>query len=108
MRVLIIGGTGLISRGIVKQLLRRGADVTVFNRAKRPDTLPKDVRRLVGDRADVPGMTQVARAGRYDVVIDMICFKPEQAAASIEAFGGHCTQFILCSTVCTYGIKYSH
>ena len=33
MRVLIVGGTGLISTGIVKHLLSRGADVTLFNRA---------------------------------------------------------------------------
>ena len=29
MRVLLIGGTGLISTGIVKHLCARGADVTV-------------------------------------------------------------------------------
>ena len=39
MQVLIIGGTGLISTGIVKHLLARGAGVTVFNRAKRESTL---------------------------------------------------------------------
>src|ERR1700733_8701128 len=107
MRVLIIGGTGLISRGIVKHLLRRGADVSVFNRGKRADTLPAEVRRIVGDRSDVGAMARVAREGRFDTVIDMICFKPEQAMADVEAFGGQCAHFILCSTVCTYGVKYS-
>ena len=34
MRALLIGGTGLISIGIVKHLLARGADVTMFNRGK--------------------------------------------------------------------------
>ena len=32
MRILIIGGTGLISTAIVDQLLERGDDVTIFNR----------------------------------------------------------------------------
>jgi uncharacterized protein YbjT (DUF2867 family) len=33
MRVLMIGGTGLISTGIVKHLLVRGAEITVFTSA---------------------------------------------------------------------------
>ena len=44
MRVLVIGGTGLISVGIVKHLLARKADVTVFNRGRRPSTLPAQVK----------------------------------------------------------------
>ena len=41
MRVLMIGGTGLISTGIVKHLLDRKAEITVFNRGKRPSTLAR-------------------------------------------------------------------
>src|SRR5688572_11632098 len=52
MRVLIIGGTGLISTGIVKHLLRRGAAVTMFNRGKRENTLPPNVEEIHGDRSD--------------------------------------------------------
>ena len=47
MRVLIIGGTGLISVGIAEHLLGRGAQVTVFNRARRPSTL-SGVEQLTG------------------------------------------------------------
>jgi uncharacterized protein YbjT (DUF2867 family) len=32
MKVLLIGGTGLISTAIVEQLVERGDGVTVFNR----------------------------------------------------------------------------
>ncbi len=32
MRVLVVGGTGLISSSIVSQLADRGDEVTVFNR----------------------------------------------------------------------------
>jgi nucleoside-diphosphate-sugar epimerase len=104
MRVLIIGGTGLISVGIIKHLLARGADVTMFNRGKRPSTVPASVKHLVGDRND----TSFARffSGRpFDVVIDMICFSPAQAEASVRAFSERCEHFIFCSTVCTYGVK---
>src|ERR1700685_3193926 len=105
MRVLIIGGTGLISRGIVKHLLARGAEVTVFNRAQREDTLSGDVKRLTGDRNQLEDFERQFATTRFDVVIDMICFTPEQADSDARAFRGRCEQFIFCSTVCTYGVN---
>jgi nucleoside-diphosphate-sugar epimerase len=103
MRVLVIGGTGLISRGIVKHLLARGAEVTVFNRGTCGGaSLPADVRAVLGDRNDATALSGVAKAN-YDVVIDMVCFRTEQATAAVAAFGDKCRHYIFCSTVCTYG-----
>ena len=105
MRTLVIGGTGLISRGIVKHLLARGAEVTAFNRGKHAgDPLPADVRTVTGDRDDPAALAAV---GSFDVVVDMVCFRPEQATAAVAAFAGKCQQYVFCSTVCTYGIKAS-
>jgi len=104
MKVLIIGGTGLISTGIVKALQGRGADLTVFNRGRTDDRLGADVRHLAGDRNDFPAFENaMLAAGAWDVVIDMICFRPEQAASDLRAFAGRCGHLIFCSTVCTYG-----
>lgn len=104
MKVLIIGGTGLISTGIAKALKTRGASITVFNRGRTDDRLGDDVRRLAGDRNDFASFENtIANAGSWDVVIDMICFRPEQAESDLRAFSGRCGHFIVCSTVCTYG-----
>jgi nucleoside-diphosphate-sugar epimerase len=103
MRVLVIGGTGLIGRGIVKHLLARGADVKVFNRGKCDGaSLPADVRGVLGDRNDAAALSAVAKAN-FDVVIDMVCFRNEQVTAAVAAFGDNCRHYIFCSTVCTYG-----
>jgi nucleoside-diphosphate-sugar epimerase len=105
MRVLIIGGTGLISTGIVKHLLARGASVTMFNRGQRENTLPKNVEQTQGDRNDFGAFERHFAGKTFDVVIDMICFKAEQAESDVRAFAGQCGHFIFCSTVCTYGVK---
>ena len=103
MKVLIIGGTGLISSGIVKALQARGADLTVFNRGRTDDRLGA-VRRLNGDRNDFAAFERtMAATGNWDVVIDMICFRPDQAESALRAFAGRCGHFLFCSTVCTYG-----
>jgi nucleoside-diphosphate-sugar epimerase len=101
MKVLIVGGTGLISTGIVPHLLARGADVTLFNRDRRRPGEPGVIR---GDRnvpAEFEGRLETER---FDVVIDMICFSEAQAEATVRAFAGRTQQLIFCSTVCTYGV----
>jgi nucleoside-diphosphate-sugar epimerase len=104
MNVLIIGGTGLISTGIVKHLLTRKANVTCFNRGQRENRLDAGVKQVHGLRE--PGVLATTFAGQtFDVVIDMICYRPEQATDVIDAFAGKCRQFIFCSTVCSYGVK---
>lgn len=105
MRVLIVGGTGLISVGIVKHLLARGAEVTAVNRGARESTLPAAVTQLRGDRNDFAAFEAAFADAHYDVVIDMVCFTRDQAESAVRAFGGRCEQFIFCSTVCVYGVR---
>jgi nucleoside-diphosphate-sugar epimerase len=103
MKLLIIGGTGLISTGIVEHLVERGVDVTLFNRKKRPGN-SAGLPVIVGDR-NVPAEFEACLASeRFDVVIDMICFSPAQAEATVRACAGRTAQLIFCSTVCTYGV----
>lgn len=106
MNVLLIGGTGLISTGIIKHLQTRGATIAMFNRGQRENTTSGAIEILTGDRNDLAALSQCVAGGRtWDVVIDMICFTPEQAQGAIATFAGKCSQFIFCSTVCTYGGK---
>ncbi len=105
MNVLLLGGTGLISTGIVEALQARGASVTVYNRQRRSRTVPAGVQQLIGDRSDQRAFERSFAAARYDAVIDMICFTPGDAESTARAFGGRCAQLLFCSTVCTYGAK---
>jgi nucleoside-diphosphate-sugar epimerase len=103
IKVLLVGGTGLISAGIVEHLRARGADITLFNRGQRPGNVD-GVRVIVGDRNLPAEFEQRLAEERFDVVIDMISFSPAQAEASVRAFAGRTEQLMFCSTVCTYGI----
>ncbi len=103
MKILIIGGTGLISVAITRELLDRGEDVTLFNRGK--STLPLDPRAKVisGDRTDYPAFDAIMRAvGMFDVVIDMVGYLPEDGPSIVRTLGGRTGHFIFCSTVDVY------
>lgn len=105
MRVLIIGGTGLISTGIVKHLNARKADITMLNRGQRENRLDAQPKQIVVDRNDFDAFERAVSKEKFDVVIDMICFNAAQAESDVRAFKGRCGHFLFCSTVCTYGAK---
>jgi nucleoside-diphosphate-sugar epimerase len=104
MKTCIVGGTGNISTSIVRMLLEQGHEVACFNRGQRGD-VPEGARLIQGDRRDREAFEQAMQAERFDAAIDMICFNREDALSSVRAFRdvGH---FVMCSTVCTYGIDY--
>src|ERR1700704_875938 len=67
MRLLILGGTGLIGPHQVRYALARGHHVTIFNRGRQKETWPGPVEELLGDRnGDLKAL-----AGRdWDVCLD--------------------------------------
>ena len=80
VKTLVIGGTGLISHGILKGLRERGSEVDVISR--RQADLGPGVRLLRADRSDAAALATAASAG-YDAVIDMIAFSPDDATIAI-------------------------
>lgn len=104
MKICVVGGTGNISTSIVRLLLSRGHEVTCFNRGKRAG-LPGGAKVIHGDRQDREAFERTMQAGKFDAAIDMICFSAQDAQSSLRAFR-EVGQFVMCSTVCTYGIDY--
>jgi nucleoside-diphosphate-sugar epimerase len=105
LHALVVGGTGLVSSAIVDQLLARGARVSVFNRGLRSSSPREGVRLFRGDRANASELVRTFEDERFDVVFDMIGYAPEDAEASVRAFGGRCEQFVFCSSAVVYGAK---
>ena len=103
MKTLIIGGSGLISTAITRQLVERGEQVTLFNRGKTPLRVEGPIHQVKGDRTDFPRFeAQMAALDHFDCVIDMVCFDPAEAESAIRAFQGRIGQYLFCSSVTVY------
>ncbi|HTY77906.1 MAG TPA: NAD-dependent epimerase/dehydratase family protein [Candidatus Bathyarchaeia archaeon] len=90
MRTLVMGGTEFISLHLVRELLARGHDVTVFNRGRRGERLPAGVKTIVGDRKDHAGLAALLKGHRFEGVFD-ITYAPTldaDIAALIAALEG--------------------
>lgn len=104
MKICIVGGTGNISTSIVKHLVAQEHEVVCFNRGQS-GPVPVGVRVVTGDRANQAAFEEAMQREKFDAAIDMICFNADQAASSLRAFRG-VKHFVMCSTVCTYGVQY--
>jgi nucleoside-diphosphate-sugar epimerase len=103
MNILIIGGTGLISTPVSRQLLEAGHKLTLVNRNQTDIRFNGDFSLIRADRNNLAAFEEkLAATGPFDSVIDMICYKPEQAESIIRALSGKVGQFIFCSTVDVY------
>ena len=102
MRVLLIGGTGLIGSSIVPLLLDRGDDVTVISRGGSHRAPMPGSRHIVGDRSRPEFVDLIRGEPMFDCVVDMICYHPAEAETAVQAFSGRTGQYILTSTIDVY------
>ena len=89
MRILIVGGTSFVGRGVAWAALNAGHDVTVINRGETPSDLPESVTRLIGDRrGDMSALAELS----FDATVDAIAFRPidvDVLATALGKRGGH-------------------
>ncbi|MEU0558895.1 SDR family oxidoreductase [Dactylosporangium sp. NPDC006015] len=103
MRVLFIGGSGIISSACTDLAVSRGIDLYVLNRGTsttRP--LPPGVTVLRGDIRD-PLSARAALDGlTFDAVVDWVAFTPEHVRTDVELFRGRTGQYVFISSASAY------
>jgi nucleoside-diphosphate-sugar epimerase len=103
LRVLFIGGTGIISSGCVPRLLAAGHDLTVLNRGtttSRP--LPDGVPVLTADVRDAAAVRQALGDREFDVVVDWVAYTPEHVRSDVDFFAGRTGQYVFISSASAY------
>ena len=66
-----MGGTQFNGYALVKELVRRGHDVTIVNRGRTEATLPHGVARLLCDRTDDAAMRESLGGLEFDCIHDI-------------------------------------
>ncbi|MGD8405783.1 MAG: SDR family oxidoreductase [Anaerolineales bacterium] len=104
MKVLFIGGTGLISSVCSELALQRDMDLYVLNRGvSKKYPFLTGAKHLTGDvRADEAGVADLLTPHHFDVVVDWIAFTPEDIERDLRLFSGKADQFIFISSASAY------
>ena len=85
MKVLFIGGTGLISSATTRLAIEHGIDLFLLNLRHRPD-LPTGVTNLIADIRDHDATARVLAGHRFDVVVNWIAYTPEDIERDLTLF----------------------
>lgn len=104
IKILFIGGTGIISSACSPLALKRGMELTLFNRGKTSDTRPvPDGAEVIHGDIHNPEDTRSLLASRtFDVVVNWIAFTPQDVARDISLFQGKIGQYIFISSASAY------
>ncbi|HSD68678.1 MAG TPA: NAD-dependent epimerase/dehydratase family protein [Woeseiaceae bacterium] len=99
LRILMLGGTGYIGPHMVSEFLRRGHEVSLFNRGRTNDDLFPDLETLLGDR---DGGLDVLKGKQWDAVVDNSGYVPRHVADSARLLAPAVPHYLYISTISVY------
>jgi nucleoside-diphosphate-sugar epimerase len=106
MKILFIGGSGVISRAVAQQTLAAGHELWLLNRGRRR---PIDgARTIVADIADLDAVRVALRGHTWDVVVQFIAFGPADIRRDVELFQSKTRQYIFISSASVYQKPLEH
>jgi len=103
MKVLFIGGTGIISSACSTLAVKQGMDVYLLNRGRtshRP--IPVGAKVLYGDIRDRASAVNALGDHTFDVVIDWVAYTPDHIATDLTLFSDRAGQFVFISSASAY------
>jgi nucleoside-diphosphate-sugar epimerase len=108
MKVLFVGGTGVISSACSRLAVKRGMELYLLNRGKTERPIPEGAHALHGDIHDRASVERALGGATFDAVVDWIVFAPEQLEADIALFRGRTGQYVFISSASAYQKPISH
>ena len=104
MKILFMGGTGLISSACSELVLQRGHDLTLLNRSSSrrypappgAEVIPADVHK------DEDRIAAFLASRHFDAVVDWIAFQPLDIERDLHLFRGRTDQFVFISSASAY------
>src|SRR6476469_11171644 len=103
LRVLFIGGSGVISSPCSRVAVDSGMELFVLNRGRsttRP--LPPGVTMLRADVREPETVRDEINGRDFDAVVDWVAFTPGQVRTDIDLFRGRTGQYVFISSASAY------
>jgi nucleoside-diphosphate-sugar epimerase len=103
LRVLFIGGSGVISSACAELAVEQGIELTVLNRGQTRDRpRPAAAREVHADVRNLAQVREVLGDASFDAVVDWVAYTPEHVEADIELLRGRVGQYVFISSASAY------
>jgi nucleoside-diphosphate-sugar epimerase len=107
MKVLFIGGTGIISSASSRLAVQKGIELVHLNRGTRAPGFP-GVRQIKADIRDEKSTAEALQGEVFDCVVDWIAFTPDHIETDLRLFRGRTKQYIFISSASAYQKPLEH
>lgn len=97
-----MGGSWFVGRVLVEDAVRRGHEVTLFNRGLSPSPVPIGVRLVRGDRERHSDIRALAGHGPWDVAVDVAGSVPAIVERSMNVLRDVVERCVFVSTISVY------
>jgi nucleoside-diphosphate-sugar epimerase len=104
MKILFIGGTGVISSACSELVLARGHELFLLNRSVSKNLpVPESASVLIGDvYTEESRLAGILADHRFDAVVDFIAFAAPDIERDLRLFRGRTNQFVFISSASAY------
>ena len=102
MKVLFIGGTGIISSACTALAIEKGIDMYLLNRGQSLRSVPAGAKVLHGDIRDAQSVRSALGNHNFDAVVNWIAFTPEHIETDLNLFRARTAQYIFISSASAY------
>jgi nucleoside-diphosphate-sugar epimerase len=102
MKVLFIGGTGIISSACSRMAVERDINLYLLNRGKTERPVPEDANIICGDIRDKSQVKEILKDMEFDVVVNWVAFTTEHIDTDLELFRRRTKQYIFISSASAY------
>ena len=102
MRVLITGGTGTISSGLVSESVNRGYETFAITRGSNNKRNIKGAHYFHADIWDTNEVKLALGTLDFDVVVECLAYTVDELKISLENFSNRCKQYVFVSTAGVY------
>jgi nucleoside-diphosphate-sugar epimerase len=102
MKVLFIGGTGIISSACSELALLQGIDLYLLNRGRSSRPAPAGAKVIQADVRQPDSVTTALGELVFDSVVEWVAFTPDQVQNDVELFRQRTRQYIFISSASAY------
>lgn len=101
-KILLIGGTGVLSTDVMNLSLKKGYTVYILNRGHNTKIIPRGIILLKANIKNEGEVNNLLKDLFFDVVVDFISYNVSDLKNSLSLFQDRCFQFIFISSACVY------
>lgn len=100
MKVLLLGGTGVLSQDILGELISHNEDTYVLNRGnhKSPYSANPHYHSITGNVRQIEKVNESLKDEKFDCIVDFLSYTPEHLRSSYSILSSKCKQYVFISS----------